>query len=49
MAVLNGDAPIEGSYYEHLKEQLRGNSDDSDTDDNTSNAHEDVRTLNQSF
>ena len=45
MAVLNGEILIEGSYFEHLEEQLHEDSDDSDNDDNDSicNAHEDTR------
>ena len=40
--MLNGEIPIEGSYRSHVISQLDEDDDGWDSDDSTSNAHENV-------
>ena len=42
MAELNGELPVEGTYRQHLIDQLR-DSDDDDDDESVSNVYESVR------
>ena len=41
--MLNGDAPVDGSYFEHVLEKLNEDDSDDDFDGSVSNAHENVR------
>ena len=43
MAELNGELPVEGTYRQHLIDQLRDSDDDSDDDESVSNIYESVR------
>ena len=44
MAELNGELPVEGTYRQHLIDQLRDSDDDDDDDDESvSNVYESVR------
>ena len=43
VAMLNGETPVEGEYRQHLREKLRENDSDDDSDYSVSNAYESVR------
>ena len=43
MAELNGELPVEGTYRQHLIDQLRDSDDDNDDDESVSNVYESVR------
>ena len=43
MAMLNGETPVEGSYLNHVINQLDEDDDGYYSDDSASNAHENVR------
>lgn len=43
MAELNGELPVEGTYRQHLIDQLRDSDDDDDDDESVSNVYESVR------
>ena len=43
MAELNGELPVEGTYRQHLIDQLRDSDSDDDDDESVSNVYESVR------
>ena len=43
MAELNGAHPVEGTYRQHLIDQLRDSEDEDENDESVSNAYESVR------